>query len=217
MRIYLYVCLCEPQEAQEKAEEIKWKTDAETNATQLNLVRKARTALMGKYKKLDEDARMQKDIERSRLFNEYQMTSMIARDTKMKDLKEEVIQGVSGVSKGQNYKQFMKLLIVEGLLRMFEPIVRVRCRVEDEKLVASVLGECTAQYQQLIKEKTNVDVPLKLTLDASYLQNSSGGVWLIAKDSKLILRNTLESRVNLGFEALKPQVAEIIFGNRYRT
>ena len=51
------------QEAIEKAEEIKWKTDAEVNATKLNLIRKKRQELNELYIKKEKDVKIQKDID----------------------------------------------------------------------------------------------------------------------------------------------------------
>ena len=52
------------QEAIEKAEEIKWKTEAEVNATKLNLIRQKRQELNELYKKKEIDIKVQKDIEK---------------------------------------------------------------------------------------------------------------------------------------------------------
>ena len=43
---------------------------------------------------------------------------------------------------------------------------------------------------------------------------SAGGVVLLGLDNRIAVDNTLDSRVDLAFEQLKPKIRELLFGKR---
>ncbi|KAL8241574.1 hypothetical protein R6Q59_014928 [Mikania micrantha] len=94
-----------------------------------------------------------------------------------------------------NYEGLMKYLIVQGLLRLKEPSVLLRCRKEDVNIVHSVLDAAKAEYA----EKTHVHEP-KIIVDSIHLPpgpshndphalSCSGGVVLASRDGKIVFEN----------------------------
>jgi vacuolar-type H+-ATPase subunit E/Vma4 len=53
-----------------------------------------------------------------------------------------------------------------------------------------------------------------LSLYAKRAHNSAGGVVLLGLDNRIAVDNTLDSRVDLAFEQLKPKIRELLFGKR---
>jgi|NOAtaT_7_FD_contig_51_674751_length_678_multi_2_in_0_out_0_2 hypothetical protein len=67
------------------------------------------------------------------------------------------------------YKKFLKDLIVQGLIKLMEATVNVRCRQSDLKMIMEVAGKASEEYKALMKSEVkafkNIDVPLKLNID----------------------------------------------------
>lgn len=54
------------------------------------------------------------------------------------------------VSNKDQYKALMKKLIVEGMIKMLEPVILVRCLQRDSSLVESILDEAKNEFQSLV-------------------------------------------------------------------
>lgn len=63
------------------------------------------------------------------------------------------------------YKNFMKLLIVQSMTQMLEPECKVRVREIDVPMVESLLKDCERDYSRIMKESTGRDYSCKLTMD----------------------------------------------------
>ncbi len=48
------------------------------------------------------------------------------------------------------YKELVKNLIIQGLIKLMEPEVNIRCKKSDEKVVQSVLESASAEYKRLL-------------------------------------------------------------------
>lgn len=69
------------------------------------------------------------------------------------------------------YKDILKRLIVQGLIRLMEKQVKVRCLKKDEELVNSVLKECRQQFHDLVKKELAIDgFWVQLELDSENLE-----------------------------------------------
>ena len=51
------------------------------------------------------------------------------------------------------YKELIKNLIIQGLIKLMEPEVNIRCRKSDEKIVQSVLESASAEYKRLLSSE----------------------------------------------------------------
>ena len=47
----------------------------------------------------------------------------------------------------------MKKLIVEGMIKMLEPVVLVRCLERDTNLVDSIIGEAKSEFRNLVSKE----------------------------------------------------------------
>jgi V-type H+-transporting ATPase subunit E len=67
------------------------------------------------------------------------------------------------------YKDLMKDLIVQGLIKLMEAEVHVRVRKSDLVVVMSIYEKATEEYKQLMKREVKLfhdrDVPLKLIVE----------------------------------------------------
>lgn len=64
----------------------------------------------------------------------------------------------------RGYKNLVKALVVQSLVRLREPSVLLRCREVDRKLVETIIDEAKREYA----EKFNVSPP-KIVIDSVYL------------------------------------------------
>lgn len=66
-----------------------------------------------------------------------------------------------------DYACFILGSVVEGLVRMFEEEVQIRCLERDQKLVESLLEDCCQLYADFMTSQVGFEYPL--TLSASHV------------------------------------------------
>jgi len=86
------------------------------------------------------------------------------------------------------------------------------------KLIKDLIPECEKQYEEIMKREAHGDktYKTKLTLvDGEFLTaahgGQCGGVVLTSVDKRIVCNNTLQSRLDLCFEELLPQIRSILF------
>ncbi len=65
----------------------------------------------------------------------------------------------------------MKSLIVQGLVKMLEPVIKIRCLKEDAALIESIREECEQQFYGELLSNTVVDIKCKTTVDGDNTLN----------------------------------------------
>ena len=208
------------QEAAEKAEEITTKARSEISALRNQQVRKRKEELNDKYSKLAEEIKVEKKIAKSRKFSESKISIARDRDAKMNQVKDNVVERLKDVSKNKNYPDLIKHLILEGLLRVQEKKVSIQCREEDKTIVEAQIPKAVEAFHNLVQEKAGVEFKVTVTLSEERLdgppregyKGCCGGVVLIARNGRIVLRNTLDARLDIAFKQLKPSLRALCFG-----
>jgi len=212
------------QEAREKAEEIEQKVENEFQKDKLNRIRVLSLTIRDDIERKKKDKVVAKRIEHSRRITEARTKKMRERDLVIKKLKEEVLVKLIDVAKSPKYPDLIKFLIVQGLMTITENRVIAQCRKEDLKIVQAQVDPAVKQYQEIIKKETGImpkcvleintqeHLPPAPTGKPGY--SCCGGVVLSARGGTIICRNTLDSRLDLCFDNLIPQVRGILFGVR---
>jgi len=215
------------QEAKEKAEEIATKTEQEFMADRL-LIETSRTiAVNAEHEKNKKDYITQKKIEKSKLLTESRFSTMRARDNKMVELKKEVTQRLAAISSDAKYRDLVRYLIAQGLMTLLEHEVTLQCRPEDLQIVQAELPKALQMFQDQMKGATGVSPTCNVSIDKdNYLPagpkagqqgaSCAGGVVLSARNGSIVCRNTLDSRLDIAFAQLKPQVRGTLFGFRHK-
>jgi len=213
------------QEAREKAEEIATKTEQEFMADKL-LIETSRTMQVNaEFEKAKKDFVTQKKIEKSKLLTEARFTTMKMRDEKMKELKKEVLMKLASVSKEPKYRELMRFLIAQGLMTLLEPEAVLQCRAEDLDIVKAELPKALELFQTTMKNAAGITPSCNVTIDESNPlppgpkpgqagASCTGGIVLSSQGGRLVCRNTLDSRLDLAFEGLKPRIRGTLFGYR---
>lgn len=213
------------QEAREKSDEIDAKTDQEFMADKLLIETSRTVAVNAEHEKAKKDFITQKKIEKSKLLTESRFASMRARDNKMNELKREVIAQLATVATDPKYRDLIRFLIAQGLMTMLEHEISLQCRAEDLAIVQAELPKALQMFQDQMKGATGISPTCNVTIDQENFlppgpkakqdgASCAGGVVLSSRGGQIICRNTLDSRLDIAFTALKPQVRGTLFGFR---
>lgn len=197
------------QEAKEKVEEIDAKAEEEFNIEKGRLVQQERLKIMNHYERKEKQVELQKKIQRSGQMNQSRLKILKTQDDHVKGILDETAKRLGSVTQDEaKYKQILQGLIGQGLFQLLEPAVTVRCRQQDLDLVKSVLPAAVEEYKKAVKKDCNLSVD-----EQSFLgPECSGGVELLAKQGRIKVENTLESRLGLISRQMLPEMRETLFG-----
>ncbi|KAJ7961049.1 V-type proton ATPase subunit E-like [Quillaja saponaria] len=208
------------QEAEEKANEISVSAEEEFNIEKLQLVEAEKKKVRQEYERKAKQVEVRKKIEYSMQLNASRIKFLQAQDEVVTSMKESTSKELLRISKDNKaYKNLLKALIVQSLLRLGEKSVLLRCRETDRKIVESILDDTKREYAQ----KAKVEAP-KVTIDGVYLPPPqsgnvdshepfcSGGVVLASADGKIVCENTLDARLDVVFRQKLPEIRKRLLG-----
>jgi V-type H+-transporting ATPase subunit E len=197
------------QEAKEKAEEIEAKAEEEFNIDKGRLVQQERLKVMAYYEKREKQIDLQRKIQRSNFLNLSRLQILKAQDDHIQSILDEAREQLGEVVANKDkYKQVLEGLLTQCLFQLLEPIALIRCRRDDLELVKEVKDSCLKVY----REKTKNECDLQID-SANYLPaECKGGVELTAKQGRIKVTNTLESRLYLLSRQMLPEVRTTLFG-----
>ncbi|CAL0311403.1 unnamed protein product [Lupinus luteus] len=208
------------QEAEEKANEISVSAEEEFNIEKLQLVETDKKKIRQEYERKEKQVDIRKKIEYSMQLNASRIKVLQAQDDVVNNMKDAAAKELLNVSGDHNvYRNILKDLIVQSLLRLKEPSVLLRCREDDLQLVESVLDLAVQEYA----EKANVHAPEIIvdkevylppapSDDNSHALHCSGGVVMASRDGKIVFENTLDARLDVVFRKNLPEIRKQLFG-----
>lgn len=207
------------QEAEEKANEISVSAEEEFNIEKLQLVEAEKRKIRQEYERKQKQVEVRKKIEYSMQLNASRIKVLQAQDKLVNSMKEAAAKELLNVSRHHHtYRHLLRDLIVQGLLRLKEPAVLLRCREEDLELVDAVLHAAKHDYA----EKAGVHPPDIIVDNHVYLPSArghhdehgqfcSGGVVLASRDGKIVCENTLDARLEVVFRKKLPEIRKLLF------
>ena len=203
------------QEAHEKANEIRVKTEHDFNLEKQTLVHEAKLAIQEEFAKKEKDREIQERIARSAEIGECNVKKMKMRDELLQTLLSEGGSKCSVVARGQNYPHLLQKLIVQGLIKIEENDVTVYCRNEDIATVESILPDAIKEYVEIMERESGIKLSPKVTLNSDrskdVKEDSHGGVILTAVGGKIDCDNTMSARLGLVYEELLPSIRATLF------
>jgi len=213
------------QEAREKAEEIEQRTEAEFQIDKRNRLNVLSRSIKEEFERKKKEKSISKKIVQSQRVTESRVKRMRERDEVMKQLKLDVLEKLADVSKNPQYPELIKFLIIQGLMTIAETQVFLKCRKEDLNIVKNQVDVALKHYQDFMKNQTGIVPKCRIELNTSEFLppgprkgvlgvSCCGGVSLSARNGTIVCSNTLESRLDLCFEHLVPQIRGILFGER---
>lgn len=193
------------QEANEKAEEIDTRAEEEFNIEKGRLVEEQRRKIIDYYTRKEKQVELYRKIQSSNMLNQARLLVLRSREEHIRDVQEEARARLGEVTKdAEKYSDLLQKLVLQGLCRLIEPEVVVRCRAQDAFLLD--LEEAAQQYKKMTRKDVH------LTLGANLPAETCGGVELVARRGKIRVVNTLESRLGLIFQHSIPQIRVALFG-----
>jgi len=207
------------KEAKEKMMEINERAEEEFTIEKGRLVQAEKQKIKAEYEKKRKQLEVRNKIVYSNKQNQARLRKLKAREDITLALKDEAKERLVLISKpGLEYQQLLKLLIVQGLLKLTEPKVAVRHRKEDTNLVRAVLEDAAAEYTRRTGKQVELVLDTKAFLPpapvpGSHAPSCSGGVLLSAQDDRIICDNTLDQRLNLAFDAKIPAIRSKLFAD----
>jgi V-type H+-transporting ATPase subunit E len=215
------------QEAKEKAEEITVKTEREYMAEKLTIENQLSQSIRAEAEKHRKDYYIQKKIEKSKFLSEARFSTMRRRDDRVNELKKLVLSRLAATSKEGNYSELIRFFIAQGLQTLLEQSITIQCRKEDLAIVQKELPAAIKIFQDNLQQSTGVKPTANITIDQNNFLapgelpadkkeglTCAGGVVLSARNGQILCRNTLDHRLNIAFDALKPSIRGVLFGVR---
>ena len=199
------------QEAHEKANEIRVKTEHDFNVEKQTLIHAARQRLNEEYAQKEREREVQQRIAKSTAVGDARVKKMRLRDELLKQLVDEARNEVAKVAKSPDYPELIKKLIVQSLIKIEEPDVVVLCRACDVQLCEQQVPGAVQMYADIIKKETGevAKVTCRVNTDASkHLPDHAccGGITVTACHGRIVCDNTLDARIQLCYEELLPQI-----------
>ncbi|CDW84804.1 UNKNOWN [Stylonychia lemnae] len=210
------------QEAHEKAYEIQVMGQRMFEKEKEKIVQEGVESLNTEFDKKLMNLTMNLNIERSTKINQTRILRMTERNKCIEKVKEETKeQLLKTIVNPTNYmyKNAIKNLIIQGMIKLLEPELFLKCRKEDQDLVKSLLPECEQEFKDIMaKEASESDLTYSTQLklvETEYLTNEEGGecggIILFTPNRKIVCLNTLKSRLELCFEELLPHIRKLLF------
>ncbi|XP_017910678.1 PREDICTED: V-type proton ATPase subunit E 2 isoform X1 [Capra hircus] len=197
------------QEANEKAEEIDAKAEEEFNIEKGRLVQTQRLKIMEYYEKKEKQIEQQKKIQMSTMRNQARLKVLRARNDLISELLNDAKLRLSRiVTDPKFYQGLLDKLVLQGLLRLLEPVVIVRCRPQDHLLVEAAVQRAIPQYTSVSHRCVEVQIDKEVQLAA----DTTGGVEVYSSDQRIMVSNTLESRLDLLSQQKMPEIRKALFG-----
>jgi len=194
------------QEANEKVDEINTKADEEFEIEKSRIVREKRDKIQARIKKSKSQLEQKKKVEVSQMINKSRLNVLKHRETQIDSVMEEARARLAQIRDDSgNYKKLMLNLLAQGLYSLLEQQVIVQCRQDDRELVQELIGEAVGMYEKATGN--NCDVTLhNRNIDVC------GGVVMMNKHKNIRVNNTLDARLNMVHEKMKPEIRVMLFG-----
>ncbi|KAF6102235.1 ATPase H+ transporting V1 subunit E2 [Phyllostomus discolor] len=197
------------QEANEKVEEIDAKSEEEFNIEKVRLMQTQRMKIIEYYEKKEKQIEQQKKIYISSIRNQARLKVLAAQHDLVSELMNDMkVKLIRLVENPEVYQGLLYKLMLQSLLRLLEPVMIVRCRPQDHLLVEAIVQKVTPEYMKVSQKQVKIQVDREVHLP----MNTVGGVEVYSGNYRIMISNTLESRMDLIAEQKMPEIRKALFG-----
>lgn len=110
----------------------------------------------------------------------------------------------------EEYGELLKKLLVQGLIKLIEPKVTLRCREADVDLLEGVVDDAVAEYKEMMLSQVKAldgkeDIPCAVTVDKENFlpeynpedptNSCIGGFVMYAKRNRIVCSQKLDDRI----------------------
>lgn len=175
---------------------------------------------------------MQKDVAKA------EVTAKIAQSKKMNQARIKRMEEINNLVKSllgaagermadqmahdsNAYAALLKDLLVQGLIKLIEAKVTLRCRESDVSILQSVIDDAISEYQQKMLSQVEAlkgkdDLPCRVEIDRErYLPEYNkgdptnsclGGFVMYARKNRIVCSQTLDDRLEMTFQQSIPEM-----------
>ena len=144
---------------------------------------------------------------------------MSERNKCLEETKEEMKKKLQDerINNRSRYLETVKNLILQTMIKLLEPKLKILCREEDKDDIEGFLDELQNRYTEFMQEQTGRDeYQCELSIiDNGWLTDDKdkgcGGVIMYTDNSRITCPNMLISRLELAFEEFLPQIRQNMF------
>jgi len=210
------------EEAQDRAKKLREQGAQQYNIEKNKELNQGKDKAIQEFKIKLEQHSVQKRIERSARVGASRLKKMQAKQEAIEKVKDEARRVLEKKLQDQNtYKDFLKKMIMQGLISLMEKEVNVRCRPQDTTLVESILDDAGREFTEHLKGETGFEFQVKVKLDThtqlKETQSKLGGVILTAQYGTILCHNTIDARLDLAFQDSLPDLRRILFPEAEQT
>lgn len=198
----------------DKILEIKVSNKRTLKEMKTKIMEEEKKKIENKYQKEYNDAFIKKKIEISSTKNNANLLKMKTKNELVTNIINETLNKLKTFASPTNkeYKDLLKELIVESMVKMLETQAYIQCRESDKDYIKSILTECENLYEEIMKKETKREYKCKLIIDEkNYFNDELGGIKLLNSDKKIILNNGLKDRLMLSKEQNLPTIKKMLF------
>lgn len=221
------------QEATEKCREIHVKADEEFNIEKAKLVHQETTAIQQQFERRVRQAEVRrkmysllglgyfniyvfckKNSAQSNQLNKARLKVLQAQDEAIDEIMESIrVRLAQKITEKSSYKAIMTDLILQCLFRCMDDEgtskeILLRVKRTDVDVAADAMRAAQLKF----KEHTGYQISCQLDQDHHLDEGSIGGVLASSAGGRILLSNTLSTRLELASEALLPVIRAELFG-----
>ena len=207
------------QNAHEKAFEIKVLAQRQFEKARDKEIIQGRKQLKEEQDKKIGKLNQDLNIAKSKMNNNVRLTKMAERNVCLKDLKENMLQKMidERQSNKARYLATVKNLILQSMIKLLEPSLKILCREEDVEDVKGMTGDIESEYKKFMTDSTGRDeyecalsvIEEKFLTDD--VDKGCGGIILYSDNERIVCPNMLINRLDLAFEEMLPQIRATLF------
>mmetsp|Transcript_44805 Transcript_44805/g.117526 ORF Transcript_44805/g.117526 Transcript_44805/m.117526 type:complete len:221 (-) Transcript_44805:460-1122(-) len=202
------------QEAKEKANEIKLKTDEEFNIEKLRMVEAEKQKIRAAYEVKEKQVEVQKRIAQSNEVRFSRLKALKARDDAMQQVLAEAASKLPALVASSEYPALLEALILEALCQLADQKVSVKGVAGQESQTKAALTKATAKFTKWATDNKGADwaASIDIKFDSASLKSGIGGIEVTGFGGKITLSNSLQSRLMLAYETQLPKLRSKLFG-----
>jgi V-type H+-transporting ATPase subunit E len=226
------------QEAHEKVNEIRLRTDHDFNLEKQKLIRDGRIRIHEDFERKEKDAEIQARVQRSNAVGQAKVRKLNVRADLMASLQKNAMERLQTFveSNPEAYGQLLSALLLQSLIKMEELEVGIKCRQEDVATIQSIIPSVLEKYQtqkrtlyqeerknrgeeeRTLSESQWLDILPNPTIivneDPRFMLSTEqhiGGIMVMADRGLIMCDNTLKTRLELAMEQGMPYMRSVLF------
>jgi len=204
------------KEANEKAQEIRDKTQSEYTIEKSKIVIAQKEKITVELNRKQQQVLVEKRIAHSHEITKFRLEILQVREQGVQSVLENATTKLNAISRSPEYQNLLVRLILQAVHKLIdEKEIVVKIREEDLTVAKEAVKIANAELKKYGKNSN-------LTLDDTFflppskndvkgLATCAGGVILTAKQGKIVCDNTLDTRLRFAFEDLVPIVRKTLF------